>query len=157
MFMFNQEMHDSSLIYEYIRKVKTSRHLSVIHSVDALWICFVSSILHCPAHIFSHFLTFYLSFSVCCSHSFANIAKPKSSYHRFAGITFCMWVCRFFSAISNSNKNSNSFSETRKREPMKNDKNIEEENVCVARVANHWNMYIYYRCFLYSHYAWTEQ
>lgn len=96
MFMFNQEMHDSSLIYEYIRKVKTSRHLSVIHSVDALWICFVSSILHCPAHIFSHFLTFYLSFSVCCSHSFANIAKPKSSYHRFAGITFCMWVCRFF-------------------------------------------------------------
>lgn len=124
-------MHDSSLIYEYIRKVKTSRHLSVIHSVDALWICFVSSILHCPALIFSHFLTFYLSFSVCCSHSFANIAKPKSSYHRFAGITFCMWVCRFFSAILNSNKNSNSFSETRKREPMKNDENIEEEKVCV--------------------------
>lgn len=76
-------------------------------------------------------LTFYLSFSVCCSHSFANIAKPKSSYHRFAGITFCMWVCRFFSAILNSNKNSNSFSETRKVEPMKNDKNIEEEKVCV--------------------------
>lgn len=34
MFMFNQEMHESSVIYE-IRKVKHRTHLSVIHLVGA--------------------------------------------------------------------------------------------------------------------------
>lgn len=171
MFMFNQEMHDSSFIHlrvcVFIRKVI---HRTIYPLFIWLWrilyesaqqhnsssaSSFPCSFLHSLAYCIAFCLLAYRMWVSVCGREWRYLALLTVKAHtphpsNCCWIIVCVYaswsVCAVFQQFSTAIKTATASPRDHKNRmgAMKNDKNIGREKSAVAElVANHWNMFIH--------------